>query len=186
MASRLESKGSGVIVIDVGCAKWGGDESIPHLVREYKPEFLYGFDPGAMDGDYNVEDTVVRVRRQAAWVHDGTVGFQVAGLGGRVDDQVRTKFACFDLARYIESLNPAEIVLKIDAEGAEYMLLPHLVERGADLLLKLAVVEWHCAECGIGGNGRHREMCPSDRQAWWDRRNAIESQMRCETVEWNL
>jgi hypothetical protein len=97
-------------------------------------------------------------------------------------------FDCFDLANFIAELDISahQIILKMDAEGAEYTLLPHLAERGVDVRLKLAIVEWHCEECGLGGNGRHRENCTADKQWWTERRNGIEDLMRCEMAEWNL
>lgn len=174
------------IVIDVGCATYGGDESVNYLLEEFSPQILYGFDPG-LDRDFKdvVEGCVVDLRRQAAWTHDGTVGFRVAGLGGHVEESGRVLFRCVDLARFILDLDSNDVVLKMDAEGAEYTLLPWLVEQNADLRLRLALIEWHCEECGIGGNGRHREGCPADKEAWIARRASVEGALRCETGEWN-
>lgn len=172
-----------MIVIDVGCAKWGGDESIPDLVRDYEPSTLYGFDPAAEEADYFLGNTIVVVHPWAAWTYDGRIGFKVAGLGGQVTDGA-TQHPCFDLARFIHGLPDDEIVLKIDAEGAEYTLLPHLREHDADLRLKLACVEWHCEVCGIGGNGRHREGCRGDHVAWEARRAETEALIRCPLEQW--
>lgn len=175
------------VVIDIGCAKWGGDESIPHLVREYRPEFLYGFDPAAEASMGTFGNTIVHVLARAAWIYDGNIGFKVAGLGGHVEAGA-TSYPCFDLARFINNFDRERdpLILKMDAEGAEYVLLPHLREHDADLRLKLAIIEWHCEHCGLGGNGRHRENCKADRDWWQERRESVESQMRCEMAEWNL
>ena len=177
------------VVIDIGCAKWGSDESIPYLIETFKPTALYGFDP-ALDGSEDVTildsdpQTWVMLRPWCAWVHDGHVGFKVAGLGGKVEADAPS-YPCFDLARFILELDEEKIVLKMDAEGAEYELLPHLREHDADLRLKLAWVEWHCEYCGLGGNGRHRDNCQGNAEAWWQRRRALEADMRCEMQEWN-
>ena len=37
----------------------------------------------------------------------------------------------------------AKIVMKLDTEGAEYRLLPHLIERGAACTVDLMFLEWH-------------------------------------------
>lgn len=175
-----------MIVVDVGSATHGGDTSIPHLVREFKPDFLYGFDPAEPDDSYSLDGTLVTLRQAAAWTYDGTIGFQVAGLGGHVQERHKITFPCVDLAAFILSLPEDDIVLKMDAEGAEYVVLPHLVANDADLRLKIALLEWHCEMCGLGGNGRHRERCRMDRDKWIARRESVESAMRCETAEWNL
>lgn len=175
------------VVLDIGCAKYGGDESIPYLIEEFEPDYLFGFDPALEQsiGAYLLGATTVVTQRAAAWLFDGGVGFVVAGLGGHVDESGED-FPCFDLARTILSFpDDWEIVLKMDAEGAEYALIPHLYSTDADLRLKLACIEWHCADCGIGGNGRHREGCKGDHAAWEERRTGLVQLMRCEMQEWN-
>jgi hypothetical protein len=172
-----------MIVIDVGCAKHGSDESIPYLIEEFSPRVLYGFDPAAESADYALTNTIVCVHPWAAWTYDGAIGFRVAGLGGQVTEGA-TAHTCIDLARFILMLPDEEIVLKMDAEGAEYVLLPHLREYDADLRLKLLWVEWHCEVCRIGGNGRHREGCRGDHAAWEARRAETEALIRCELAQW--
>lgn len=177
-----------MIVIDVGCAFWGGDVSVPHLVEEFRPKILYGFDPGlpASVNEFTDDGTELKLVRAAAWTYDGEIGFRVNGLGGQVDEHAM-KFPCISLAGFINDLPDDEaIVLKMDAEGAEYTLIPHLVARDADLRLTLARVEWHCEFCGIGGNGRHRPECTADKDWWLERRENIEGLLRCPTEEWNL
>lgn len=171
-------------VIDVGCASWGGDVSIPHLIEEFQPKTIYGFDPGGRDIAHVIGETTVIESTAAVWTYDGTIGFVVAGLGGHVDGAARASFACVDLARFIHDLGSIDLVLKLDCEGAEYTLLPHLRAHDADLSIRLAVVEWHCETCGIGGNGRHRENCTADKEAWLQRRADTEALMRCELAEW--
>ncbi len=176
-----------MIVIDVGCATWGEDASVPHLIEEFKPDTLYGFDPG-LHWEKQIEmidGCQVVLTRDAAWTYNGTVGFVVANLGGHVDEHAQ-RVPCFDLAEFILKRPQGEdVVLKMDAEGAEYVLVPHLVERGADLRLRLARIEWHCEFCGIGGNGRHREACEVDRAWWTERRERTEGGLRCPSDEWD-
>jgi hypothetical protein len=56
----------------------------------------------------------------------------------------------------------------MDAEGSEYELLDHLIEAGADKLLKLAWIEWH--PFGVKN--------PAMRRKW------IEDNIACEITEW--
>lgn len=174
-----------MIVIDVGSAEHGNARSIPYLVESYRPRLLYGFDPAGRDLVHEIGEATVVESTAAAWVEDGTVGFLVAGLVGQVAHS-SPHVPCIDLAGFILSLPDEETVLKIDAEGAEYVLLPHIHRRGADLRLELALVEWHCEACGIGGNGRHRAECPADKEKWELRRAGVEGTMRCKMGEWHL
>lgn len=161
------------IVIDIGCARYGGDYSIERLVEEFHPDILYGFDPNPATTDvpagqcdsYMSGDTAVFVERMAAWTYRGKVGYVADGLNSWVTTMKEADLVeCFDLADFIER-RPAgsEIILKIDAEGSEYDLLRHLILKGADERLKLAWVEWHEPDRG---------------------RAQIEEEISCELVEW--
>lgn len=163
-----------MIVIDVGCAKHGGDYSIERLIAEFQPVILYGFDPAADFTHMLWEENgcTVSVSREAAWTWDGIVGFTIAGLGGHVDKGGEpTK--CIDLARFIFELPEGEeIVLKADCEGGELPLLEHLIATGADKRLKLAWIEWHPP-------GERVNSIPHPR------RTKIEQAIACEVVQWN-
>lgn len=163
-----------MIVIDVGCAKHGGDYSIERLIQEFSPVILYGFDPAADFTHMLWEENgcTVAVSREAAWTWDGTVGFTVAGLGGHVDkDGQPTK--CVDLARFISELpDGEEVALKIDAEGGEYPLLEHLIATGTDRRLKMVWVEWHPKAARVNS-------LPDPRRV------KIEKALSCEVHQWN-
>lgn len=183
------------IVVDVGAAKHGGDQSVPHLVAEYGPDVLIGLDLAESFADEapieRVDSTLVIRIRAAAWTHTGWVPFAGAGLGGHVtDNRADDRVPSIDLADLLRSLTSTipfdEVILKMDAEGAEYVLLPHLADAGVDEHLALAIIEWHCEDCGIGGNGRHRENCPGDHVEWEARRARTEALIRCPLAEWNL
>lgn len=163
-----------MIVIDVGCAKYGGDYSIERLIEEFDPEVLWGFDPNPAvpEEATRVDERAHRIelRRQAAWTYDGFVGYLEEGLNSCLTDRADApKVPCFDLARFIRELpRDGDIVCKIDAEGAEFELLDHLIATGADRLLKLAWVEWHAF--GVDD--------PAGRRA------SIEERIGCEIAEW--
>lgn len=166
-----------MIVIDVGCARYGGAYSIEYLIEEYHPRILYGFDPNwhpsMLTPGEHLGDTEVFVFEKAAWTRDGFVTFVIqSAMGGWVteDPLSSAAVACIDLAMFIKGLpDEEEIVLKMDAEGAEYELLDHLIAHGVDERLSLAWIEWH--DYGV------------DEPAM--RRKSIEGKIRCPLDEWN-
>lgn len=167
-----------MIVIDVGCGKYGGDYSIERLLTEYTPDILYAFDPNESGLRAAVDAASEHTRRRgsqvyfdnvAAWMFDGEVGFREDGLNSWVsDDPTAPKVRCIDLARFIEDLPEDDIVLKLDCEGAEYDLLADLILKGADRCLTLALVEWHTK--GV----KNAES----------RRRVIEKEFFCPIKEW--
>lgn len=178
------------VVVDVGCARYGGDESIPYLIEEFNPESLFGFDPQATPAVYRVGDTQVVVASEAAWTHDRGMWFTGQGLGGTVTAEGgrgARRVDTIDLAALLHDIAPLhdKLVLKMDAEGAEYELVPHLIDRGIDTLLELMWIEWHCQACGRGGGG-HRPGCLDTLTKKWEaRRDELEAQARCEMHRWN-
>jgi hypothetical protein len=137
------------IVIDLGCISWQRDgwveDSIETLVKRFAPTVLYGFDPhpALKDGVGPVHGTAVLTARRAAWTFDGEMGLELQGNCTHVDESVKETVACFDLATWIAALPEGNIVLKLDVEGAEYVLLPHLIERGVMGRIGRLLVEWH-------------------------------------------
>lgn len=140
-----------MIVIDVGCARWGGDYSVERLIEWYHPDVLIGFDPArdvakAMPrADFLARHrTQVVLRREAAWTYDGQVRYMEDGLNGQVGDAEHWPWVrCVDLARIIEETPEGPVILKIDAEASEFDLLEHLIETGSLARLTRLVVEWH-------------------------------------------
>lgn len=140
-----------MIIVDVGCHRHEAEESVEKLVSRFAPELLLGFDPHPqlLEGLMWLGDTLVVRRRAAAWTWDGVVRFRVDGTRSAVvsrtmDREGNDYVACFDLSSLILSL-PMPIVLKLDAEGAEYPLFSHLHRTDADARLERVLVEWHPA-----------------------------------------
>lgn len=165
------------IVIDVGCLSWqrgsGVEDSIHTLIKRFQPKLLFGFDihPALPEKIGNVNGTTVLTSRKAAWSDPGTLGVEMQGncthvmVGGHGEGRVD----CFDLARFIKLLPESTIVLKLDAEGAEYVLLPHLIKQGAMAKISRLLVEWHEGQYANG---------------WEVDRSAIVSQISCPVEEW--
>ena len=158
-AAALPRGGMALIVIDVGCAVHHGHDSIRRLIGRFHPKLLLGFDPWPKlrPGTVNINGTTVVRSRAAAWVHGHGSFLVLDGWGSYTDDvapadekivQIKT----FDLASLIEAL-PRPLVLKLNAEGAEYPVLHHLVDLGLDAKLDLCIVQWH-------DTGRVQMACP--------------------------
>ena len=140
------------IVVDVGCMSYPdhpGDESVRKLIKRFSPAYLFGFDPHPLlsERPEMIGETLVIRSRKAAWTADGFIGFVRApavlnDLRSYVSTNEGMQVACFDLAEWLFDLGQ-RVVLKIDAEGAEHALVPHLVRRGAIDLVELLLVEWH-------------------------------------------
>ena len=166
------------VVIDVGAARYGGDYSIERLIEQFKPHVLYAFDPNkealfeAVKAVENREECQIYYDNQAAWTYDGEIGFRADGLNSWLTLDVHApQVPCFDLAKLIDELwleHEQKIVLKLDCEGSEYDLLPHLIQKNADSLLDVCIVEWH----------------PQATAAPRHQRKRIEETIKCELREW--
>lgn len=149
------------IVIDLGCCSYERngrlEDSIQTLIKRFKPAVLFGFDPhpGLPDGVGQVYGTTVITARRAAWNAEGDIGLE---LQGNCTHVVPTRpwgngldyASAFDIAAWVRALPDAKIVLKIDVEGAEYVLLPHLIEQGLMDRFSLLLVEWHSGQYANG------------------------------------
>jgi len=146
------------IVVDLGCCSYQRgnrlEDSIQTLIKRFKPQVLFGFDPhpGLPDAVGQVYGTTVITSRRAAWMYDGKIGLDLQGNCTHVTANAPedTWVPCFDLARWTETLPDAKIVLKIDVEGAEYLLLPHLIKHDLIDRFSLILVEFHTGALANG------------------------------------
>lgn len=146
-----------VIVVDLGCMTYDAhreDESMMTLIDRFRPEVYYGFDPHPGQEEYDgfagtwAPQSATFVRREAAWTFDGEIGLTVPPL---VLNPLRTTTMldawngiakCFDLALFLRRTGP--VVLKMDVEGAEHVLLPHIFnDAEAASMVELLLIEWH-------------------------------------------
>ncbi len=150
-----------MIVVDLGCANRGEWYSLEALATQYKPQIIYGFDPSPLLNlrTRKVNGTPVKLERKAAWTRNGTVPFNDQHISGRAGPigyapytthsagrigtigEGTDEVPCFDFAIWLEEHGPA--IVKMDIEGAEYVLLDHLLTtRTAELMTEL-IIEWH-------------------------------------------
>ena len=107
----------------------------------------------------------ITTHASALWVHDGEVTFYDSGNEGSTTERKKSnllhkrdggvypgkprkfekiKVKCIDLSRFIlEQPKEAEIYLKLDIEGGEYEVMPHLDETGALKRVKMLFLELH-------------------------------------------
>lgn len=143
------------IVVDLGCCSYERvgrlEDSIHTLIKRFKPAVLFGFDPhpGLMDGVGRVYGTTVVTSRRAAWTDNGLIHLELQGNCTHVVDNSGTTQA-FDIADWVRALPEAKMVLKMDVEGAEYVLLPHLIEEGLMDRFSRLLIEWHTGEWAHG------------------------------------
>ena len=66
-----------MIVVDLGCFPHRDEISIEPLVRRYRPDVLYGFDPwpALVEGETEWKGLRVILARKAAWIADGEIEF---------------------------------------------------------------------------------------------------------------
>jgi hypothetical protein len=144
------------IVVDLGCCSYARgnrvEDSIQTLVRRFKPGILFGFDPhpALLEAVGNVYGTTVITARRAAWTGEGTVGVVINGNCTHVDTDEEQAAKSFDLAAWVRMLPDTKIVLKVDIEGAEYVLLPYLIEQGLMDRFSRVLVEWHTGDLANG------------------------------------
>ncbi len=155
-----------VNVVDLGCMTYEAhreDESMMKLIDRFRPEIYWGFDPHPAQGEWDgfaghwTPQARTIVRRLAAWTYYGDVGLTVppAVLNPlRTSTVIEQSFAtetvkCFDLAVFLRGTGP--VVLKMDVEGAEHFLLPHIfADSVATANIDLLLIEWHGqASCDI-------------------------------------
>ena len=148
------------IVVDLGCLSYTRgnrvEDSIQTLIKRFKPAVLFGFDPhpALREAVGQVYGTTVITSRRAAWDIDSTVGFTVNGncthVGTDRSSETWDQTPCFDLAKWVRMLPDTTMVLKMDVEGAEYVLLPHLIEQGLMDRFSRLLVEWHTGDLANG------------------------------------
>jgi FkbM family methyltransferase len=148
-----------LIVVDLGCFPHRDEISIEPLVRRYRPDVLYGFDPwpALIEGETELEGTQVILARKAAWIADGEIEFaRVRGLRAWDSTVMREKNSrsewsgsgeiirvpCFDFSSWLRTL-PEPPIVKFDVEGAEFPILEQMADTGADALVTELLVEWH-------------------------------------------
>jgi FkbM family methyltransferase len=99
---------------------------------------------------------------KAAWVYDGDVNFYYPTGGtkaggtmypekktGHIDSQKYYSVECIDIAKFIRQFEGCYIIMKLNCEGAEYHIIPHLWEEGLSDKIDKYYIQWHCDKIGL-------------------------------------
>lgn len=175
-----------MIVVDLGCFPHRHEVSLEPLVKRYRPQVLYGFDPWPelIEGETQLDGTRVILERKAAWIEDGVIEYaRVRGLRAWDSTVMREKNSrgewsssgsrevirvpCFDFSAWLRSLLEQPVV-KIDVEGAEFPILKRMVDEGTDALVAELLVEWH----------------DDKMEDFAERKARLLSQLRCPVTDW--
>ncbi len=159
------------VVVDIGCMTYPGhpeDESMLTLINRFHPHSYYGFDPHPAQNEYDgyagerSPQAATFVRRMAAWTHNGEIGLTVPPAvvnplrSSVVLDTPSVTVKCFDLAEFVGGF-PEPVILKLDCEGAEAVLVPHLITTAAVHNIGLLLIETH-----------HGYVVPDDLPCAWE------------------
>jgi len=132
--------------------------SIERFMRtaDYTPDTeMYSFEPNPdCHGAYEGKD-YVKLMKYACWTNNAmTVFNRKTRFGGQANSIIdngtfnpdrKVIVQCIDFPRWF-SENTAEgddIVLKMDIEGAEYRVIPEMLNRGLFKRIRKAYMEWH-------------------------------------------
>jgi FkbM family methyltransferase len=159
-----------MIAIDVGAAQHRDEvTSVARVIERFNPPVLYAFDPLASPYPPRVGRTRVVTVRAAVWTHDGSLQFTMDGTRSRIGAR-GVEVRCIGLCRFIRDQEDTDVILKIDAEGAEYALLEQLAKEGLDEWVRIAWVEWH------------PETHDGDRS----REDALKKTLACKVEDWTF
>ena len=70
-------------------------------------------------------------------------------ITGHVNRNTHYKVPCIDIAKFVEQFKGSYIVMKLNVEGAEYNIIPHLKNEGLIDWISKFYVQWHWDKIGI-------------------------------------
>lgn len=117
---------------------------------------IYVFEPNPeIKAEQRIEDHFsdfpVKLFRQAVWTKDGEVEFEIAGredaasisgTSGHVTPKVIT-VPSIDFSKFVDDLPKAYILCSMDIEGAEFYVLPKMLEEHTIDKIDLLEIEFH-------------------------------------------
>lgn len=150
----------------IDCGGYDGC-SVVQFLNE-RPEFdVVSFEPNPNFHKY-YRFLPTQLIPKAVTTHDGTVELRIDPVDGNGSSIVPAKnvvnnrqleneecpaiqVPAIDLSRYIRdvSATTSYLVLKLDVEGAEYEILPRLIEDGTIDLVDELLIEFHWDKCGV-------------------------------------
>jgi len=122
----------------------------------------------------------VTLIEKAAWITNGMVKFYYANAGTKAGGTLyptkktghvnRNNFyivPCIDIVEFIRQFAGCYIIMKLNCEGAEYDIIPHLKNAGMLSMINKFYVQWHWDKIGLSKE-RHNEVAGMINSHPWD------------------
>jgi len=133
---------------------------------EYDEEFeIYSFEPVAHLAKRYKDSEGIRFFPKAVWIEDTEIDFYIdrrhdtasgstlvsTKTSGHIDFGHPSKVQAINFSKWIvETFSASDyIILKMDIEGAEYQVLPHMIATGAINYVNKAYIEFHSHKIGV-------------------------------------
>ena len=156
-----------MVFIDIG--GWEGS-SIKKALSVWNCN-VFSFEPHPENFEKlkELESEKVTIINKAAWIFDGKVKLYQGSsqahtlykskTTGDVDPNNWIEVECIDIADWIiENLRPDwNIIMKLNCEGAEYEIIPHLKNHGLLRWVNEWYVQWHWSKIGLDKK-RHEKV----------------------------
>lgn len=146
------------VFIDVGCFDGDTIKQFCNWKNLITPDnwMIYGFDPNPRFKDIwkKMSDHTIKIEQSAAYTYNGEIEYTLRPLDAPLGSTVMKekvdwgmgdilKVPCFDFAEFVKQNHGDYTIVKMDAEGAEFPILDHLIEQGADEFIDILLIEWH-------------------------------------------
>ena len=128
---------------------------------EYSSDFInYGFDPMMKVEKAKTKWPNFILDNKAIWTNDGEIDFYISNRhsgkangvshNGKARNETKIRVQCMDFSKWLKNNfdDKDYIVLKMDVEGAEYELLPKMIQDKTIDLIDIIYLEWHPARVG--------------------------------------
>lgn len=148
------------------CGAWNG-QSVKVFRQIYDPGteyFIHSFEAHPVHLNSFPAFERHKLHSKAVWVEDCVKDFYLdysvkrAGstlietkTSGKLDKQRPLAVECIDLDLWIKNNFDRNdyIILKLDIEGAEYFVLPHMISNGSIEYIDQLFIEWHWRKVGV-------------------------------------
>lgn len=142
------------VFIDLGCYNGDTVEEFKNWRRVAFPGredwVIHGFDPNPYFEEAWSIIPDVEFHQKAAWIEDGKSEFSLSDIGSTLmkskntwDAGEKVTVETFDFSEWVKQFKDDFVVLKMDIEGAEFLLLDKMINDGTITIPDWLMVEFH-------------------------------------------
>lgn len=146
------------VFIDIGCFDGDTVQQFYNWIDNDREFEIYGFDPNPRYKhqweDMESHNPKLKFSNKAAWIEDGTAEFTLRPQGRELGSTLMKskkdwgqgdiiQVETFNFSEWIKQFQGCHIIVKIDAEGAEFEILKKMIADGTDKLVDKFYVEFH-------------------------------------------